>query len=380
MENDNNGYALNETETGAASCCCEKPQEQTYQRSENLHWIIGAINTCAGYIPKVSTVLLLDDKIGVVKTRLGIGRMQYSLAPGLYAVGSPGTKSPVLVSANYKLSFDVLRSNLSGRDAWILVLDTKGINVWCAAGKGTFGTEEIVRRIESTRLSEIVAHKTIIVPQLGAPGVSAQEVQRGSGFRVKYGPVRAGDINAYIDAGMKATAEMRRVNFTFRDRIVLIPVEFMIGMKLAFIAAVIFLILSGLSRGGYSIGRVAGIGGIAAALIFISFLSGVALTPALLPWLPGRAFSVKGALAGIAIAAAVEVYAFAHPAILGSWLSAAAWLLVIPAISSFAAMNFTGASTYTSLSGVKKEMNIAMPAQAISAGAGLILWIAGRFV
>ena len=70
--------------------------------------------------------------------------MRYKVDPGLYAVGRPTVESPVLVSANYKLSFDRLRSQLTGLDAWMLVLDTHGVNVWCSAGKGTFGTDEIV--------------------------------------------------------------------------------------------------------------------------------------------------------------------------------------------------------------------------------------------
>ena len=85
-------------------------------------------------------------------------------------MGSPSPDSPVLVSANYKLSFDVLRRSLAGIDAWILVLDTKGINVWCAAGKGTFGTEELLRRIAAVRLGEVVSHRRLVLPQLGAPG------------------------------------------------------------------------------------------------------------------------------------------------------------------------------------------------------------------
>ncbi|HQL32652.1 MAG TPA: hypothetical protein PK969_05305, partial [Treponemataceae bacterium] len=67
--------------------------------------------------------------------RLGIGRNKASVTPGLYFIGSPGAASPVLVSANYRLSFDALRKELSGIDAWILVVDTRGVNVWCAAGK-----------------------------------------------------------------------------------------------------------------------------------------------------------------------------------------------------------------------------------------------------
>jgi acetyl-CoA decarbonylase/synthase complex subunit gamma len=55
-------------------------------------------------------------------------------------------------------------------------------------------------------------------------------------------------------------------------------------------------------------------------------------------------------------------------------------MLLIVAIASFITMNFLGSTTYTSLSGVRREMRIAVPGQAIAAVAGLTLWIAGRFV
>jgi len=43
-------------------------------------------------------------------------------------------------------------------------------------------------------------------------------------------------------------------------------------------------------------------------------------------------------------------------------------------------MNFTGASTYTSLSGVKKEMRWAVPLEIVGGVAGLTLWVGSRFV
>ena len=67
--------------------------------------------------------------------RWAFDRGGHRVAPGLYALGKPTADSPVFVSANYALSFDALREALAGRDSYILVLDTKGINVWCAAGK-----------------------------------------------------------------------------------------------------------------------------------------------------------------------------------------------------------------------------------------------------
>ena len=111
--------------------------------------------------------------------------------PGLYAVGEPDRESDVFVTANYKLSFDILRRELKGLNAWIIVLDTKGINVWCAAGKGTFGTNELINRINEINLHNVVSHRRIIIPQLGAVGVNARIVHQRTGFRVYFGPVHA---------------------------------------------------------------------------------------------------------------------------------------------------------------------------------------------
>src|SRR5512133_1672797 len=94
--------------------------------------------------------------------RWSVYRNGHRVEPGLYSLGNPTPDSPVFVSANYTLSFDALRSVLGGVDGYIMVLNTHGINVWCAAGKGTFGTDELVKRIEVTRLEEVVRHRVLI--------------------------------------------------------------------------------------------------------------------------------------------------------------------------------------------------------------------------
>ncbi len=331
-------------------------------------------------IPKVPTELNWADTFGRWKARWAIGRMKYSVEPGIYAVGNPDADSFVFVSANYKMSFDRLRSQLAGRDGWILVLDTKGINVWCAAGKGTFGTEELVRRIEEVRLSEIVSHKTLIAPQLGASGVSAHKVKQQSGFSVAYGPVRAEDLPAFLDAGMKATEEMRQVTFPLRNRVVLIPVELVSWGKYVVLAAACFLMLAGLNSKGYSISVAMSVGVRAVLILLFGFLSAVVLGPVLLPWLPGRPFSVKGLWIGLAVLLAGGLFLCYHANTADGWLSTAAWVLMIPALTSFVTLNFTGASTYTSLSGVKREVKIAVPIQLVCAAVGVGLWLVGRFV
>jgi hypothetical protein len=321
--------------------------------------------TIAGAVPRVSTELSIKDMLGACKVRFDIGRMNYKVVPGLYSVGKPDENAPVLVTANYKLTFDSLRKELANLNLWILVLDTKGVNVWCAAGKGTFSTQELIRRVEAARLSEIVKHRTLILPQLGATGVAAHEVTKASGFHVTYGPVRAHDIKAFLAAGMKATPQMREVRFTIKDRAVLTPTDFVQWMKplLIFFGALFILNALGLARFG-AMELIAFLG---------SVLAGCVLTPILLPWIPGRAFAFKGALLGLLWAAAVIL--LGRGILRVGIFESLSYLLLLPSISAYAAMNFTGSSTYTSPSGVNKEMRIGIPIMLIAAVCGSILLI-----
>jgi len=348
-------------------------------KSMKCAWVKGMVNTEAGQAPQITTILRFSDWMGTFWVRLGVGRMHYMVKPGLYAIGSPTADSPVLVSANYKLSFDCLRRELTGLNVWLVVLDTKGVNVWCAAGKGTFSTKEIVKRLKETHLEKIVSHRTLIVPQLAAVGVAAHEVKKQSGFRVVYGPVRAADIPAFLSAGMKAVPEMRKVHFDLPDRAVLIPLELISWGKWLLLLALGMCLFSGLGMGGYAFSRTLKQCPRIFLLLLTAFLSGNVLTPLLLPWLPGRAFSVKGAFAGTVVIGLAFMSGWIYIYTSMNFLEVLAWIFIIPAVSAFLALNFTGSSTYTSLSGVQHEMRIAMPIEIITAAIGMGLWIASHF-
>lgn len=306
--------------------------------------------------------------------------MSYMIDPGLYALGKPDDRSPVLVTANYKMSFDRLRKELPGRDLWILVLDTNGINVWCASGKGTFGTNELVGRIESSALKQIVSHRELILPQLSGPGVAAHDVKKLSGFKVVYGPIRSRDLPAFLDGGLKATPEMRLKTFTTWERIALIPIELVQALRAGIIIALILFLLSFLGRMGEGWSFALNQGLFSVVAILTAILAGAVLTPVLLPWLPGRAFSLKGLSLGLLGAVAVTAFRWSDGITWAGRLEIIAWLLLIPALSTYLAMNFTGASTYTSLSGVRKEMRWALPLQIGAGVIGIIFWIGSHFI
>lgn len=308
------------------------------------------------------------------KCRVSGFRDKYSITPGLYAFGAPGPDDDVLVSANYKLSFDALRVELAGMNCWILVLDTKGINVWCAAGKGTFGTDELVKRIIGSKLDAVVKHRRLVVPQLGAVGVSASEVRRRTGFKVRFGPVLAAELPAYIKAGYKKSTEISTVRFPLKDRLVLTPMELNPTLKMYPWFAAAVLLIFGLQRDGILFGA-AWNGGLPFLLLgLVTVFSGAFLAPALLPYLPFRSFALKGWFAGavtVFLASFIPVIADAQNDVI---LLIVTYLL-FPALSSYIALQFTGSTTYTGMTGVKKELRIALPVYISAVALSLVLMI-----
>ena len=183
---------------------------------------------------------------------------------------------------------------MSGINGWILVLDTKGVNVWCAAGKGTFGTKELVKRIKSHSLENIVSHRRIIVPQLGATGIAAHKVKDETGFNVHYGPVRAEDLKLFLADGYRASKDMRKVTFNLGDRLKLIPNDFVYGKFYLLGALAVIFIISLLGNHGFSF-RESQNEVIKAILnVFIAYFSGIVITPAILPYYPFQKICIEG--------------------------------------------------------------------------------------
>ncbi len=355
---------------GARSNPLEKPGYRL------LNFVTDFKDSACGPVPRVKTKLAGSDHLGTLVARLGIKRDQYIIAPGLYCVGNPDQDSPVLVTANYKLTFDSLRQELAGLNAWLLVLDTRGINVWCAAGKALFSTREVVDRVKQTMLNKVVSHSQLILPQLGATGVSAHQVKKASGFKVIWGPVRANDIRRFIAADNRTEKSMRQVTFSIRERTVLIPVELSHLPKPSFWVLLAVFFLSGIGTSFFSLNDAWYRGLMAMAAYAGGILAGAVAAPILLPWIPGRTFALKGALTGVVVGLAV-VLLFKSGLI---WLETMALLLITVAISSYLAMNFTGSTPFTSPSGVEKEMRRAIPLQAGAVLIALVAWVSAAFV
>lgn len=295
--------------------------------------------------------------------------MSYIVPPGLYALGAPDPASPVVVTANYKMTYDLVRKALAGQNAWLLVLETYGINVWCAAGKGTFGTGELVRRVEAAGLGDIVSHRELILPILGAAGVKGIDVLKRTGFKVRFAAIRIDDLPEFLETG-KLSSAARELSFTCAERVILTPVELVAGVRKSLPLLALLFLAGGFLSGTFTLNTAL----LATSVYAAALLSGSFLSPLFLPVLPTRSFAVKGAFTGLLIGIIFCVVTKIYSVVYSS-----AAILMIVAVSSFMMLNFTGSTPYTSRSGVKKEMKWALPLQALSLLAGVALFIAGRF-
>ena len=315
-----------------------------------------------------SSQLTAADRWDHFLTRLGYKRGEHRITPGLYAIGSPTPESPVFVSRSNPatdvggIAAATVHKHWGCRGSLVIDARTKPQHA-----PPLVEDPAIVRRVDATQLKEVVSHRKLILPQLGAPGVAAHEVKQRTGFMVEYGPVRAADLPEYLKTH-QATEEMRLVHFPLRDRVVLIPVDITQTILPALLAAVVLYFIGGIL---YSL----------AAITIL--LAGVVLFPVLLPWLPTPNFSTKGfILGGLAALPFALSSLFLHQD--WGWYrqvgQALGFLLAMPAAIAFISLNFTGSTPFTSRSGVRKEIFTYIRAMAWMASIGTILMIVFAFV
>jgi hypothetical protein len=119
-------------------------------------------------------------------------------------------------------------------------------------------------------------------------------------------------------------------------------------------------------------------GPVAALAAVSAVLAGTVLFPVLLPFIPTADFSTKGLILGLIIAIPFALSFGTNPSLPG-WANAAgaaAALLIIPAVIAYFSLNFTGCTTFTSRTGVRKEIFRYVPVMALMAGIGFVMGIA----
>ncbi len=162
---------------------------------------------------------------------------------GLITLGNPGRNSPVILTCNFHLTVVRVKRALRGIDAYLLVANSRGINVWCAATGGLFTNHDVISVLKTSGIEDLVDHRHVILPQLAATGIEGKYVRKKTGWIVQWGPVDIKDLPVYLQQ-RKKTPAMRQVSFPAEQR-------FEMAVAWAFpISLVAGLILLPLWRGG----------------------------------------------------------------------------------------------------------------------------------
>ena len=180
--------------------------------------LLEAIAPIKEEISKIDSLFKWYSKILVAYCILNGVLTRKSVKPGLYQHGNPQKSSPVLITGNYYWTVFSLFKELQENQisAHILVIDSRGINVWCAAGGGHFTHKQVLEALSLFDVSHYIDHKSLILPQLSATGVD-RNILKKQGWKVHFGPVDISDIDIYLSSGAK-TIESSRVKFSLSYR------------------------------------------------------------------------------------------------------------------------------------------------------------------
>lgn len=246
------------------------------------------------------------------------------IKPGLYRVGEPDSKSPVLVTGNFDLTVRrLVKAIFRKANVWLLVADSSGINVWCAAGGGYFTAEKVIAAVNSTYLDEVVSHRALILPQLCANGVDGWRVRQETGWGVHWGPVRASDIPAYLASKRNKNEAMHWVRFPIKDRLEMVSVT--LGFYALLILTPVFFFWRDLFWP------------ITLSLIGLSYFYAI-----FHPWLPGRDGLWKSIPLTVITIIGLLIYTTLWEPMLGTRLFN--WTLGLTALAVFTACEMQGMS------------------------------------
>jgi len=155
--------------------------------------------------------------VNVVQTLLRV--LPFPCKTGLERIGDPGRDSPVLLTCNFRLTVERVRRALRGCNAWLLVANSRGVNVWCAATGGLLTNHDVVSVVKTSGIEDLVDHRRVILPQLAATGIEGLVVRRKTGWHVVWGPADVADVPEFLLRGQQAGRDIHTVRFPLRQRL-----------------------------------------------------------------------------------------------------------------------------------------------------------------
>jgi acetyl-CoA decarbonylase/synthase, CODH/ACS complex subunit gamma len=168
----------------------------------------GAFERAVLGIAKFASVIALDD--GDAETWLPLWTLRQNIYtdpqkplqvdPGVYPVGEPDAKSPLLVTTNFSLTYFTVSTEIesTGVPCHLAIVDTEGMSVLTAWSAGKFSGERVGAALKNLAALERVTHHTVVIPGYAAVISGELEDALGSPWRVLTGPQEASDLGAFF--------------------------------------------------------------------------------------------------------------------------------------------------------------------------------------
>ena len=144
---------------------------------------------------------------------------RFPCEPETIAVGNPDKTSPILVTCNFDYTVRHLKEYLKKEalNCFLLVVNTKGTNVWCAASEGIFTTDTVLSHLKVYGVEKLVNHKKLILPQLSIAGVKRKELKE-HGWEGIYGPVYFTDLKEFLNNNLTKNKDMQALEYGYWER------------------------------------------------------------------------------------------------------------------------------------------------------------------
>lgn len=149
----------------------------------------------------VTDLLTRDTLLPLITARLNIytdPQKPIQVESGVYEVGEPDAKSPVLITTNFSLTYYTVEADVSAGhlDAWIVVVDTEGTSVMTAWAAEDFTPEAIAKTIKECGIEDKVDHRIGVLP--GGVAVLSGDLEEESGWQIVVGPRESSGIPAFF--------------------------------------------------------------------------------------------------------------------------------------------------------------------------------------
>ena len=118
---------------------------------------------------------------------------------GIYEIGTPDEKSPILVTTNFALTYFIVSGEIEASKvpAWLLIKDAEGLSVLTAWAAGKFAGDDVGTFVKKSGIMDKTNTQELVIPGYAAAIVGEVEEELPD-WKITVGPREAAHIPAFM--------------------------------------------------------------------------------------------------------------------------------------------------------------------------------------